>query len=379
VNQGSGRGDLRYLVPTAGHTWTSDTWFVLYSQWGTTSGTAGNFGTGGYASDGGFEEWKVRKAPNLSILKTANPAGPVNAGDTIGFDITVSNTGAADATNVQISDPLPASDGATTGTLNWSENPDNSNCAITGSVGSQVLNCTFATLASGTSVTIHIQSATTAADCGVVSNTATLVGDGSSTATVTVQCSAIRILKQSTKTGFPLVSDAGDGALFTVTPFAGGGAAFTVRDNNDPSAGGKSDEITGATGFGEVCISGLAPGNYTVVETTPPSGYGAGTTIQGTAVAVVGTSCTAPNKPTDANSAIFRNPPLGEITVGYHDLGSGETSATSITCAPSGGANITPQAATDDDDITGYLEAQAFTFNPVTAPATYVCTLVVDP
>ena len=115
-----------------------------------------------------------------------------------------------------------------------------------------------------------------------------------------------------------------------------------------------------------------------VNETTPPPGYGGASQTNVTAVAVNGTNCVA-NKPTAANSAVFTNPPLGEITVGYHDLGSGETSATSITCAPSGGANISPQAATDDDDIPNYLEAQAFTFNPVTAPATYICTLVVDP
>jgi hypothetical protein len=49
VNQGSGRGDLRYLIPTAGHTWDSSTYFVLYSKWGTTAGTVqGNFGTGGW-------------------------------------------------------------------------------------------------------------------------------------------------------------------------------------------------------------------------------------------------------------------------------------------------------------------------------------------
>src|SRR5207245_2611354 len=93
VNQGSRRGHLRCLVPLTNiPTPPAGTYFVLYSQWGTTSTT--------YNSDGGFEEWKVRKAPNVSIVKTANPVGPVNAGGNIGFDITVSNTGAADATNV---------------------------------------------------------------------------------------------------------------------------------------------------------------------------------------------------------------------------------------------------------------------------------------
>src|ERR687888_467782 len=65
VNQGSGRGDLRYLIPTAGHTWTSSTYFVLYSKWGSTpANQTANAGTGPWTSDGGFEEWKVRKTPN---------------------------------------------------------------------------------------------------------------------------------------------------------------------------------------------------------------------------------------------------------------------------------------------------------------------------
>jgi len=74
VNQGSGRGDLRYLVP-------QDTFFpgdcsygnpactiylVLYSVWG---------GKGGvYGFDGGFEEWKVKKYPILQVSKDINGA-----------------------------------------------------------------------------------------------------------------------------------------------------------------------------------------------------------------------------------------------------------------------------------------------------------------
>src|SRR5437773_9951744 len=70
VNQGSGRGDLRYLVPTAGHPFDSSTYFVLFSRWGS-SDAAPDGNT--FASEGGFEEWKVRKVPNVSIVKTANP------------------------------------------------------------------------------------------------------------------------------------------------------------------------------------------------------------------------------------------------------------------------------------------------------------------
>jgi hypothetical protein len=58
VNQGSGRGDLRYLVPTAGHTWDGSTYFVLYSKWGTTPAPLIRHRWLG--SDGG-SRWKVRR------------------------------------------------------------------------------------------------------------------------------------------------------------------------------------------------------------------------------------------------------------------------------------------------------------------------------
>ena len=40
VNQGSGRGDLRYLIPV--QPFAAGDFFVVYSKWGTTAGTAGN-------------------------------------------------------------------------------------------------------------------------------------------------------------------------------------------------------------------------------------------------------------------------------------------------------------------------------------------------
>ena len=349
VNQGSGRGDLRYLVPTAGHPFTSSTYFVLYSKWGVTSGTAGNFGTGTYVSDGGFEEWKVRKAPNVGIVKTANPVGPVSAGTDIGFDITVSNTGAAEATNVTISDPLPAG-----GALDWSLNPAFSGCSITGSVGAETLNCTFATLAAGASIgPIHIQSPTTQADCALVSNTATVAsgnnGGGSSTATVTVECAAIKILKQSTKTGNPLVANAG--AVFSYD-------SSSVTDNG---AGDEDSTI------GEVCVSGLAPGTYTVNETGAPSGYGSAGQTNLSAVAVNGTNCTT-NQPTGTGVVTFTNSPLYDLQVNFRDGGSNETSAT-ISCTNTGTADTT--AATGWDTTNTFLGEEA--------PETVVCTVVVDP
>ena len=61
-----------------------------------------------------------------------------------------------------VHDPLPAGGG-----LDWSLSPAFTGCAVTGAVGDQDLDCTFATLAAGASKgPIHLVSKTTAADCG---------------------------------------------------------------------------------------------------------------------------------------------------------------------------------------------------------------------
>ncbi|HSF82926.1 MAG TPA: hypothetical protein VLA49_16950 [Anaerolineales bacterium] len=79
VNQGSGRGDLRYLVPVSdtgvdncdyGNP-ACTTYLVLYSVWGG-KGIDG-FGNN-YGFDGGFEEWKVKIYPKLLVSKDINGA-----------------------------------------------------------------------------------------------------------------------------------------------------------------------------------------------------------------------------------------------------------------------------------------------------------------
>ncbi len=361
VNEGSGRGDLRYLVPTAGHTWDASTYFVLYSEWGTSPQAAPDGKT--YGSEGGFEEWKVRKTPNVTIVKTANPVGPVSAGSNIGFDITVSNTGVADATDVVITDPLPAGAG---NDLNWSLDPAFAGCSITGAIGSQVLTCTFATLAAGTSIgPIHVTSDTTQLDCAVVNNTGTVAsgndGGGSDSASVTVTCAAIKILKQSTKTGNPLVANAG--AVFAVDgPDADTTADFSVTDDQTAAAPDEDADI------GEVCVGGLAPGTYTVNETTPPIGYGAASQTNVQVVATQGTNCTS-NLPTGTGVIAFTNPPLSDIQVNFRDGGSGETSAI-ISCDNTTGTTSTTAA-------TGWDTTETNT--GVHAPTTVTCTIVIDP
>jgi hypothetical protein len=191
-----------------------------------------------------------------------------------------------------------------------------------------------------------------------VSNTATVAsgndGGGSSTASVTVQCAAIKILKQSTKTGNPLVANAG--AVFSY------GTGLSVTDN------GTGDEDSTV---GSVCVGGLAPGNYTVNETSPPSGYGSASQTGLTAVAVQGTNCST-NLPTGTGVVTFTNPPLADIQVNFRDGGSGETSAT-IDCDP-------PDSDTaDTPDATPATGWDTSVTHEDLEPGTYVCTVVIDP
>jgi uncharacterized repeat protein (TIGR01451 family) len=348
VNQGSGRGDLRFLVELANiDAWTSTTYFVLYSEWGTSTGTPApgkNF-----QSEGGFEEWKVRKTANVSILKTANPAGPVDAGDDIGFDITVSNTGVAAASNVTFTDNLPAGGG-----LDWSLDPAFTGCSITGSVGTEVLSCTFASIAAGGSVgPIHITSATTADDCGVISNTAIITagGAGSSTATVTVQCGALQITK--TAKHFDTESSPNLAATFTVV-----------------DADGVSHEITtdGTTGIG--CANGVAIGETTsITETGVPTGYSAPTIAN---VTVASATC-ADAGVTNVN---VENTPLTDVDISIDSLHDGATS-TLIECWGPGS-----DPATDDPDYTTTVSDGSLSIDDLepTDPAiTLNCQITIDP
>ena len=101
VNQGSGRGDLRYRIPTAAlgipaecgyFSATCNTYFVLYSGWGI---------AGTYASDGGFEEWKVKQYPTIELKKVWVGAGgqtTLNIGTSAGgSQVDFQQTGAAGA------------------------------------------------------------------------------------------------------------------------------------------------------------------------------------------------------------------------------------------------------------------------------------------
>jgi hypothetical protein len=167
-----------------------------------------------------------------------------------------------------------------------------------------------------------------------------------------LQVGALRILKNSTKGG----------------PVAQPGAVFSYDGSSvtDNGAGDADPDV------GEVCVSGLVTGNYTVNETSPPPGYGDATETDLVATVVTGTNCTD-NQPTGAGVVTFTNAPLADIQVNFRDGGSGETSAQSISCANTGTTADTTTASGWDSSVTH----EDISIDP--SPRTITCTIVIDP
>jgi uncharacterized repeat protein (TIGR01451 family) len=119
----------------------------------------------------------VQCPPELSITKVAD-APSVTAGSNIGFTITLTNSGDSDATDVAISDALPAGYG-----VSWSIDSDSTDsCTIAGEAPSQALSCGPETLAGGSSIVLHVTSTTDPyGSCGTYNNTATYTSTNAGT------------------------------------------------------------------------------------------------------------------------------------------------------------------------------------------------------
>jgi uncharacterized repeat protein (TIGR01451 family) len=189
--------------------------------------------------------------PDVAITKTADAAS-VSAGDDIGFTVTLTNTGAGDATGVSISDALPGGAG-----VDWSidSNTPANSCSITGAAPTQTLSCGPATVASGGSITVHVTSHTTGDSCGTYDNTASFTttndGTGNASASTTVDCPDVFV----TKTADESLVEGGDtiGFLITVGNNGPGTANGVTLTDTLPTNGGLAWSID--------LIDGQAPGS----------------------------------------------------------------------------------------------------------------------
>ncbi|MDH4334187.1 MAG: DUF11 domain-containing protein [Chloroflexota bacterium] len=173
----------------------------------------------------------VVECPDLTASKDADDT-IVSAGQEIGFTISVSNSdadGTGTAYSVEFNDLLPAGSG-----LDWSIDPDNEDCEITGSVGSQVLECNFGDLGPDESASVHVVSDTTKADCATYPNVADITSTNhpelNPSDSVTVECPGLNIAKVADKS--PI--DAGETASFSIVVWnTGPGTAFNVTIDDD--------------------------------------------------------------------------------------------------------------------------------------------------
>ncbi|MGY2876748.1 putative repeat protein (TIGR01451 family)/LPXTG-motif cell wall-anchored protein [Marmoricola sp. URHA0025 HA25] len=296
-------------VDASGHATTSSTFpptvagkYVWVASYG---GDAINDPIAGHCSDA--NESATIVAAQIDVTKSANPAGSVSAGSTIGFDITVTNGGSVPAKGVHVTDNLPAgADGVSGGDLDWSLSPAYTGCAISGAVGNEVLTCDFSQVDGPGSLTaIHITAPTTPADCGTVKNKASVsttngTGGDSDFANVIVQCASLTL----TKTADAASVNAGSQIGFTVTASNSGAGTATGVAISDPLPAGSGVDWSVESGAGNCTISG-AVGSETLNCTAVTLAPGASETvhvISGTSFASCGTypneaSLTATNHP----------------------------------------------------------------------------------
>jgi uncharacterized repeat protein (TIGR01451 family) len=264
--------------PTLAHTYV---WIASYA------GDPLNDGVTGKCADA--NESVTIVGAQIDVSKSANPPGPVNAGENIGFDLTVTNSGAIPALGVHVHDVLPAgADGVPGGDLNWALDPSYAGCAISGAPGSQVLDCNFTEVdGPGSLPVIHISSPTSQADCGVVKNKATIsttngTGTDSDIATVTVLCPHLTISKSADAASVSVGSPIG----FTVTVTNDGQGSASNVDMEDPLPTGPHINwtIDGAGTSGPLscsivagptlkCTGTLGSGASEVVHITSPTAW----------------------------------------------------------------------------------------------------------
>ena len=237
----------------------------------------------------------------ISLTKKADKP-LVTAGDAIGYTITAKNSGPGTAHGVTMTDPLPATAGTT-----WSVGTTSPGwaCSITGGV----LTCggPNTDLAAGASVSVHVTSATTAASCGGVKNTATVAtsndGTASATARIEVLCARISLTKTADKAlvtagdqiGYEIVvSNHGAGRAHGVTmtdtlPSAPAGLSWSIAS----ASGGWTCHITGATLTCGGSTTSLAPGGSLRVHVTSPTTAASCGTVHNTASVLTSNDGTA--------------------------------------------------------------------------------------
>jgi uncharacterized repeat protein (TIGR01451 family) len=283
-----------------------------------------------YYSTTGTFSWRTRignfkfpscTAPageNVSIVKTAD-ASSVDPGDQIGFNVTLTNSGADPATGLAVTDNLP---GGTD--VNWSVAAgSDAGWSITGSAPNQSLTYAPTTLAGVTSTHVHVVSNTTANSCGDYDNTASFVtgtGNGSDSASASVNCLDVT----KTADAANVIGGQQIGYTVTVTNNAPGDVSDLSVTDPLPAGTGVNWSIDAAGSSAGWSISGSPPNESLVAPTNLLAG-------QSTHVHVVSAT-------TSSGAGTYGNTASATSSVGSESASASTTVVTSL-CSLSQGFN----------------------------------------
>jgi uncharacterized repeat protein (TIGR01451 family) len=195
----------------------------------------------------------------LSLSKTAD-AATAAAGSSIGFTLMASNPGTGTAQVVTLNDPLPAGTG-----INWSISPAYSGPGSCG-IANGTLSCSFGSLSSGATASVHVASTTTVSGCGVYANTAT----ASSTNASSAQASATTTVQCGQTISFAALSNQPYGtAPFTVSATASSGLAVSFNSQTTLSVCTVSGSTVTLVTSGTCTIQATQAGNAIYAAATP--------------------------------------------------------------------------------------------------------------
>src|SRR5439155_890830 len=263
----------------------------------------------------------VVQAPNLTITKTGN--GTVNSTDTVSFTITVSNTGAGTEYTVDLSAALP-------GGLAWTTDA--------GTISGGTLSDAIGDLASGASVTIHVNAPTAAGYNATLDNTATATSLylhhalPISSATDVVQAPNLTI----TKTGNGTVNST-DTVRFTITVSNTGEIGRASCRESESMPGGLAwTTKTGTISVGMLsdAIGDLAAGASVTIHVSAATAAGYSGTLNNTATATYSNSspCSVSASATD----VVQAPNLTITKTGNGTVNSTDTVSFTITVSNTG-------------------------------------------
>ncbi len=357
VNQGSGRGDLRYLIPLDdislpipadcdyGNS-SCTTFFVVYTEWGDPA-------DGDYKSDSGFEEWKVKRypIPDVDLSKTPSVTDVCSGANTsVTYTYVVTNSGETTISGTVVDDngtPGVPADDVTVGT--------------------------YTDLAVGDTATFMRVTTVNATTTNIATTTATspdgLVATATATATVTAHDCDIEVTKSPSQddvcssanteiTYTYHVINAGDVALTNVTvsddTIAGAQAAFEAANGASDTLGVGADIM--------FTLQQVITTDTTNTVTATGDAFGLSPADTDTAQATVDAH--------DCDIEVTKEAPAEtctgtEITYTYHVINAGDVALTNVTVSDDtiAGAQAAFEAANGASDTLAVGADVMFTIN----------------